>query len=192
MSEEGLVVDTLEEVAERFRKSARTIYRWKDRGMPVLSDGRFDLAEIAAWVKKKKGAAGPESGPDDGGQGGKAVSQPGGDDKDHWDKESKKYQARLRELDYRQRQGELIERKRVEDEFVARVHAVKAGLLALERSLPPDLIACRSEREMSVVIHKAVRGILEKYSRPLPPGMRPEKTEQPEQSGDGERQDDPT
>lgn len=85
-----------------------------------------------------------------------------------WDKESKKYQARLRELDYRKRLGELIERVKVEDEFVARVHSVKKALIALERALPPELIACRTEREMSEVIRKAVRNVLENFARPLP------------------------
>jgi hypothetical protein len=91
-----------------------------------------------------------------------------GSDKYWWDKESKKYQARLRELDYRKRLGELIERVRVEDEFIARVHAVKKALIAFERALPPELIACRTEREMSEVIRKAVRNVLENFSRPLP------------------------
>lgn len=99
--------------------------------------------------------------------------QESGSDRYWWDKESKKYQARLRELDYRKRLGELIERSRVEDEFVARVHAVKKALIALERALPPDLIACRTEREMSEVIRKAVRNVLENFARSLPQDMQP-------------------
>lgn len=101
-----------------------------------------------------------------------------GSDKYWWDKESKKYQARLRELDYRKRLGELIERVRVEDEFVARVHAVKKALIALERALPPDLIACRTEREMSEVIRKSVRNVLENFARPLPKEIQSTSTQQ--------------
>ena len=167
------IVDTVDDLARMFGKTTRTIYRWVDRGMPVMRDGRFELSAVEAWRKRKKGAgskvlAAGES---------QAQAHQEGEDKDWWDKEGKRWQAQLRELDYRKRRGELIERKRVEDEFVSRVHQVKAALLALERALPPDLVACRTEREMSEIIRRRVRGMLEGFARPLPsrlvnpPGM---------------------
>lgn len=171
MTDEKLF-DDIEQVAKHFGKSARTIYRWQKQGMPVLLDGRFDVEAIDAWRRIKKGLTPGQIVPS--GDGSKSAGgQQTESGKDWWDKENKKFQARMRELDYKKRQGELIERKRVEDEFVSRVHAVKQALIALERSLPPDLVACRSEREMSAIIHKSVRGILESFSRPLPPHLQP-------------------
>jgi len=192
-SSEGVKADSdtlgsLEDVAERFGKSVRTIYRWRDRGMPMMENGRFDVAAIEVWLQQKKGmippgvngggGAGSGKGKHEGTGEGDGGAQSGGVDgvqgKDWWDKENKKFQAQLRELELRKRFGELIEFKRVEEEFVTRILSVKAGLLAFERSLPPELIACRTEREMSDVIRKSVRALLEGFARPLPPSMQPE------------------
>jgi hypothetical protein len=83
----------------------------------------------------------------------------------------------MRELDYRKRQGELVERDQVEKEFVARILAFKNSLLALERSLPPDLIHCKSEGELAAVLQRAHRSLLKQYSRPLPRHLRPVQNE---------------
>jgi hypothetical protein len=162
----------IDAAAEYFGKTVRTIHRWRLQGMPCQPNGTIDLAAADSWRRVKKGITpamptelAQQSATPDGAEQTQVVNATG---KDWWDKENKKFQARMRELDYRKRRGELIEKKKVEDEFVSRVHAVKQALLALERSLPPDLVACRSEREMSAVIHKVIRGILETFSRPLP------------------------
>ncbi len=171
---ESKIFSDISEVAKFYGKSVRTIYRWQRQGMPAMPDGRYSQADIDSWRRVKKGLD-----PEPAASSDKAGAQPdgqvvAGDGKDWWDKENKRWQARSRELDYRKRIGELIEKKSVEDEFVARVQAVKQALVSLERSLPPDLVACRSEREMSAVIHKAVYGILERFSRPLPPHLQPD------------------
>lgn len=169
------VFSDISEVAKFYGKSVRTIYRWQRQGMPAMPDGRYAQADIDAWRRVKKGLDPAPTGTVEGAGDGSVQGQgqlEAGDGKDWWDKENKRWQARSRELDYRKRIGELIEKKKVEDEFVARVHAVKQALVSLERALPPDLVACRSEREMSAVIHKAVYAILENFSRPLPPHLQ--------------------
>ena len=97
--------------------------------------------------------------------------------KGYWDKESKKYQAGLRELELKKRRGELIEWSEVEDLFVARIGAVKAGLIAFERSMVPDLIMCRAERDMAIIIRKAVRTLLDGFARELPPAIMPKESQ---------------
>ena len=92
-------------------------------------------------------------------------------DKDYWDMRGKKAQAQKRELDLRQRRGELVERREVEQLFIARIMAVKQGLLNLSRGLPPQLRQCRDEREMEGIIARAVRDLLESFSRPLPENL---------------------
>ena len=89
-------------------------------------------------------------------------------DKDYWDMRGKKAQAQKRELDLRQRRGELVELKEVEQLFIARIMAVKQGLLNLSRGLPPQLRHCKDEREMEAIVARAVRDLLESFSRPLP------------------------
>jgi hypothetical protein len=182
----------IEELAERYGKSVRTVFRWKRKGMPTREDGRFDLSAVEAWLERKAGVGEPdvgaavEGGGADraaGGQRGAVATRRDFDGKEFWDKEGKQWQAKLRELDFRKRVGELIEVRRVEDEFVARIQAAKLALLALERSLPPELIACRSEREMSSVIHRAVRDVLTGFSRPLPAEMHPNATEAADAGG---------
>jgi len=89
-------------------------------------------------------------------------------DKDYWDMRGKKAQAQERELNLRRKQRELVARAEVEQLFIARIMAVKQGLLNFSRGLPPQLIHCKEEREMEVVIARAVRDLLESFSRPLP------------------------
>lgn len=161
-----------EEVATYVGKSWRTIYRWvEQKGFPRLSDGRFDLDQVDAWVRRKKGAGDPAQASAE--TPNQASSPSSFDDKDYWDKENKKFQAQTRELEFRKRQGELIEAKSVEDLFVARIIEVKRFLLSLERLLPQELIHCRTDREMAEVIRKQIREALTQFSRPLPPSLRP-------------------
>ena len=187
------VVDTIEEVAAHVGKSMRSVYRWLKAGLPMLPDGRYDLDAVDAWVRMRRGlpvstlsAASRPAPESETPLAPSAAPQPRSESppppfafdasteggKDYWDKESKKHQARLRELEYGKRRGELIERRLVEDLFVQRVLAVRQGLVSLVRSLPPDLVNCRDEREMASVIEHRVRGLLDAYSRELPAGIR--------------------
>jgi phage terminase Nu1 subunit (DNA packaging protein) len=164
--EETSIVDSMEKVARHFGKSLRQVQRWATQGMPVLSGGRYDLLQVAAWRRLKKGGRGPAVMSDPRSQGQPYLVAEG--DKDYWDMRAKKAQAEQRELDLRQRRGELIERQEVEQLFISRIMAVKQGLLSLSRGLPPQLIHCKEEREMEGMIARVVRDLLESFSRPLP------------------------
>jgi hypothetical protein len=160
------IVKGLQAVAIHFDRSVRQVQRWsKEPDFPRLSGRRFDLLQIQAWIDRRDGqvttrmpCAGDPRQPE--------LTVESG--KDFWDGQSKKYQAQLRELQLRQRKGELVERKEVEQLFVARIMAVKQGLLSLSRALPPQLVTCSHEREMAPLIDKAVRDLLEAFARPLP------------------------
>jgi hypothetical protein len=88
--------------------------------------------------------------------------------KDFWDKEGKKYQALVRQLEYRARLGELVERGEVEALFASRAMAFKVSMLGFARLLPPLLIYCANEREIEAVISRVARENLENICRPLP------------------------
>lgn len=164
--EETSIVDSMEKVARHFGKSLRQVQRWATQGMPVLSGRRYDLLQVAAWRRLKKGGRGPAAAIDPRSQGQPNLVAEG--DKDYWDMRAKKAQAEQREMDLRQRRGELVERQEVEQLFISRIMAVKQGLLNLPRGLPPQLIHCKEEREMEGIIARAVRDLLESFSRPLP------------------------
>lgn len=167
------IVTSTKEVADHFRKTVMTISRWKKQGMPVLGDGSYDILAIERWVMARKGLVPPPlpQGPDMEEKAAPVASVLNPESREFWDRENKKHHAGLRELELRKKKGELIERIIVEDEFLKRILEVKRGLVSLERALPPELIACRSEREMSVVIRRCVRETLLGFSRPLPAGM---------------------
>ena len=164
------VVGTLKQTAEYYGKSVRTLRRWSRAGMPILPGNRYDLDQIDFWLDTRKGVAPAQEQDSKEAQGepGGAPPAPPASGKDHWEAQNKEWQARQRELDYRKRAGELVEKSEVEQLFVARIVAVKQGLLSLERSLPPELIGCKSEREMAAVIRRSVIALLEEYSRQLP------------------------
>ena len=161
------------QVARHYKVTDRTVRNWIKSGMPVRKDGTFDLDTIDQWHLERKGVLPP---PSAGGE----LEQSQTKGKDFYDAENKRWQAKTRKLEYRKRRGELLEKERVVELFVARIQAVKQGLLSLERSLPPQLIACRDERAMAVVIRQAVRRLLEAYARPLPAKIVQQETESTE------------
>lgn len=75
-----------------------------------------------------------------------------------------KVQRQLKELELLVKQGEIIPRETILQEFLARIYAVKGGLLSLHRSLPPQL-AGKDARDMAGVIKKQCRQLLDKFSR---------------------------
>jgi len=156
----------LEKVAGHFKKSLRTVQRWAYKnGMPSLSGGRYDLIQIRAWRDKQQGVRGPGR---PGEQEQRQWNLPEESGKDFWDKEGKKYQALVRQLEYRARLGELVERGEVEALFAARAMAFKVSMLGFARLLPPLLIYCANEREIEAVISRVAAEHLENICRPLP------------------------
>jgi len=159
------ILATMKDTATHYQKSDRTVRRWVKEGMPIEPGGRYDLDKIDAWLLRKRGGRKLAPIASDDSQGPAAEED---QDKHYWDKENKRLQAAERELKLQVRQGQLIEKAEMGREFVARIHAVKQGLLSLARSLPPDLIHCQNERQMADVIERAVKALLNSYARPLP------------------------
>ncbi len=62
------------------------------------------------------------------------------------------------------KEGQIISRDSVLQEFLNRIAIVKAGLLSLPRTLPGRLTG-KDGREMGLIIRRAVIGLLDKYSR---------------------------
>jgi phage terminase Nu1 subunit (DNA packaging protein) len=158
------IVDSKEDVGSHVGKSWRTVYRWIKEGLPVLPDGKFDLEQVDEWLRRRKGAGDPSRVNNEAGKSGSGKPE-SFDDKDYWDKESKKQQAKLRELDYRRRTGELIERSLIEAQQIERILVVKQGLRTMSRRMIPHLFACQSEREMAIILDKEINRLIEAFSR---------------------------
>lgn len=152
-------------VAEIFEVTERTVRNWIKAGMPRLSRRRFDRGQIQAWLDRKDGQVATRPAPAGDPLQPFLIEQSG---KDFEDARMKRARADLLELDLKQRRGELVPRTAVQQMFVARIMAVKQGLLSLPRALPPQLMVCQTEREMEPVITKAVRDLLEGFARDLP------------------------
>jgi phage terminase Nu1 subunit (DNA packaging protein) len=161
------VVKGKKAVADHFGVSPRQVLNWEKAGMPTMEGRRYDLVAIGVWRDQKKGVmplGRPPGHPADPRQ----PTLPESSGKDFEDARMKRARADLLELDLKQRRGELVPRVEVQQMFVARIMAVKQGLLSLPRALPPQLMVCQNEREMEPVISKAVRDLLEAFARPLP------------------------
>jgi len=167
MSQEDTIVKGLKAVAAHFGKSLRQVQRWAlAPDFPRLSGRRFDLFQIKEWLDLKDGKP-PARARYEGDLGQPFLpAEPRG--KEAQEARLKKISADIKELELKKMQGEVVERRQVEQMFVSRILAVKQGLLALSRSLPPQLINCESECEIEIIISRVVRGLLEEFSRPLP------------------------
>lgn len=144
------LVSTQEEVAQAFKVSVRTVQYWIRDGMPVAGDGQYDLTEIQAWRLMLQG------------RGGKRKGESDATDKD-WETEYRKFKALLAELDYEKALGEVISKDEVERSRVARVLAVKRALLALPRTLAPQIKGLEP-REIEVIIMDRIREIISLFA----------------------------
>jgi len=141
--------------------TARTITNWIRAGLPQRDDGCFDTAQTDLWVNRKRGILPPAAA---GLEPGAAATDKG---KDFYDRENKRWQAKLKRLDFERRQGELIERAQLERERVARVVALKQALLTIPRSMAPILAATTEPREVERILERAISRAIERFSRPL-------------------------
>lgn len=138
------VVKTADEVAEVMDVSERTIYRWRNEGMPVTPDGFYDLEKIRLWVEERE----------------KAENESG---KIFWEAKIRKYKATLLEIDLRKAQNELVSREEVERDEVARIIAVKRSFLALPTRMAP-ILAMKEPREIETLLYEAIGEIIDEFA----------------------------
>lgn len=112
-------VTSLEAVANAFKVSLRSAQRWASEGMPVSSEGVYDLIEIQAWRHTK--------------------SEISSSDNKSWETAYRKFKALLAEIEYQKRIGDLVPREEVEAGMIDRITAVKMQFLALPQRLAPQL-----------------------------------------------------
>jgi len=74
-----------------------------------------------------------------------------------------KIENELKRLQLLLQKGELIPRSEILQLFLERIATVKSGLLSLHRTLVPA-ISGKDEREVSVIVKRAVINLLNRYS----------------------------
>ena len=147
-------------VARHFHVASRTVERWIAEGCPRTKEGHYDLRAIEKWVMERRGSA------------------EGRDAKEgHWVTRWKAAKARLAELDYAHRRGELIERDAVERIWSREVVSLRNSLLTL-----PDRMAILLPAEMRVTLRNEMRKFIDGVLRTLA-GMDKETPETQEPKG---------
>lgn len=132
------IVDSQEKVAKRFGVAVRTVERWVKEGMPIGSGGGYNLTDIQTWrFTRKKDRQGKTK-----------------NNVDKWTDQFREYKAKLAEIEYRKKTGELITRDEVEQSFVQRVIAIKRSLLMLPRSLPPQLVGLEPRQIQGILLDR--------------------------------------
>jgi len=142
---EPTVVKSMEEVAKVMDVSYRTVQRWKKDGMPVMSDGYYDLEAIRAWHDGRP-SKGAES-----------------EGKAYWDEKIRKYKAALLRIELKRAEGEVVLRDDVERGRIERIMAVKRSFLAMPTRLAP-LLAMKEPREIETALYEAVGEIIDEFA----------------------------
>lgn len=141
------MVDSQEKVAKGFGVAVRTVERWVKDGMPAMRDGRYNLADIQEWRFNKK-----------------KIKEGAAKDKgSKWEDQFREFKARLAEIEYKKKMGELLSREEVEHNEVQRVIAVKRSLLMLPRSLPPQLVGLEP-RQIQLILLDRVKEICNNFA----------------------------
>ncbi|MDD5585147.1 MAG: helix-turn-helix domain-containing protein, partial [Candidatus Omnitrophica bacterium] len=142
--QESPIVKSAEEVAQFMDVSERTVYRWRNEGMPVTKDGYYDLERIRVWFEEREKTG-------------------DGEGKAYWEEKIRKYRATLLELELKKATAELISSEEVDHGRIARVIAVKRSLLALPTRLAPAL-SMQEPREIEVILYEAISEIIDEFA----------------------------
>jgi phage terminase Nu1 subunit (DNA packaging protein) len=123
-----VIVDSGALVAVVFGVSENTVSDWRNRGMPVMTNGGYSLSEIHAWWREREAAKAKPKATDD-----MAAL------------ELRKLQAEVekRELQLEAARGALVDREAAKASVSEMFHRVRSRLLAapeeLATSVPADL-----------------------------------------------------
>lgn len=144
------VVDTLEQVADKFEVSTRTVAYWKRDGMPVKPDGTYDIRDIQEWRHKRSK---PRSGDDD----------PQKAQLELWQAHERKHKALKAELELKRIKAELISRSEVERGLIDICVVMKRSLINLPREIVPKLLGL-NPKQMELKLMERVKEIIQSFA----------------------------
>ena len=140
------VVRTQAEVAQSLGVDKRTVERWAGLGMPVTSEGNYDLMDIKAWRMTRQ-----------------RYRNLGETEKDKWDIEYRKNKALLMKIEYEKTLGQLISREEVQKGRIARILAVKRSFLALPTRLA-GVLAMKEPPEIETILYESICEIIDEFA----------------------------
>lgn len=136
------VVDSQEKVAKLSGVSTRTVQNWVKDGMPVTSQGLYDLFEIRAWreIKKQKNRKKHVTGID-------------------WEQRYREYKARLAEIELKKALDEYVSAEIARKEIFANIIVVRQRFLSLPTQIAPQLVGL-NERAISNLLKTRIKEVL--------------------------------
>jgi len=141
-------VRTVAEVAAHFKRTDRSIWNWKGRGMPQTEIG-YDLNAIETWAAEQ-GLIGKNG---DGSQGPQTEKEGQGStsDAEFWRAEFRKNKAKLAEIELKLKQGELLHKVDVISAFRDLQSYVRKHLSLVYRVAPPRMVGMDSKAQSAVL-----------------------------------------
>lgn len=144
------ILATQDQVAKVFRVTVRTVRYWVQSGMPVMKNGRYDLAEIVAWKFIRD----------------QSLLTEGRKNGDDWVGLYRECKAKIEEIKLWTIKGNVIPKQEVERGLVQVSIAIKRALLALPRSIAPRLVGLEP-REIEAVLRERVEEIINLFAKEL-------------------------
>lgn len=175
---------TVNEASDILGVSRRTLYNYRDEGMPWKEKGAkfFDLTAIWHWLyQRENGSPNATVGSEQSAVGSEsklttedselATKQQRIADRADLEKEKLRRQNRKLELETKRLEKELISRPLVEEQQLDRVASVKKGLFLLVDQLPPLIVNCNGdEAKIRELLKEGVTRLLQSFSRPIEMG----------------------
>ena len=137
------------EAARHAKVNTRTVRRWEEAGMPTgIIEGKKCYFKDQIDIFKNQGGKPSEA---------KNRQQEA-------EANVKELKAKLLEIELKIKQGELIERDKIETHNVRKVAAVKRALLGLGRKIAPALAKEKKPKKVRQIIDTEIRGIIEGFA----------------------------
>lgn len=150
------IAKTRGELAQALGVSLQSVQTYVAEGAPGKGPGGYDIDAFIRWrAENKRPLRGPAAGGEKTGDQARLLKAQADE------KESK---AALAELELQIQRGEFLPIAEVKERDIARIAAVKRGLLAFDRSLPPRLVGLQ-EKEMQPVIRAMCRELLSRFAQ---------------------------
>ena len=143
------VIDTQEKLAKILGVSTRTVQYWEKDGLPRTKQGFYDLKVVQEWRfsndkrAKKKGLQKKEK---------------------DYEYEFRKYKAKLAEMEYKEKKGQLMPVRDVEIDNVRKIIVIKQKFLALPKVIAPQVAGLRV-RKIEEVLRLRIEEIINDFAR---------------------------
>lgn len=165
------IVKSLDDVAKATGLSRRQLIRLRHQGMPG-DTGAYDLDAVNAWLRAREGSKSNEQAED---------SPPRPGTGKYWRAEKDKFASLKLALTVQEMRGETFTKDDVRRLFMARVNALRTGLLALPRIIAVDFpevpglesaVAARVHKMLDAYAQDNVIALLEQWRRQSRSGVK--------------------